>query len=64
LLVALSGVYTFSVHSKLREGAERELPDRARAVIIKEAGHFPHIEKPETVNELLSEWLEEKVNRS
>jgi pimeloyl-ACP methyl ester carboxylesterase len=36
----------------------------ARAVIIKEAGHFPHIEKPETVNELLSEWLEEKVNRS
>ena len=36
----------------------------ARAVIIKDAGHFPHIEKPETVNEVLSEWLEEKVNRS
>ena len=36
----------------------------ARPVIIKDAGHFPHIEKPETVNEVLSEWLEEKVNRS
>jgi pimeloyl-ACP methyl ester carboxylesterase len=36
----------------------------ACAVTIKDAGHFPHIEKPETVNEVLSEWLEEKVNRS
>jgi pimeloyl-ACP methyl ester carboxylesterase len=36
----------------------------ARGVVIKDAGHFPHIEKPETVNELLSEWLEEKVNRT
>jgi len=35
-----------------------------RAAIIKETGHFPHMEKPETVNEVLSEWLEEKVNRS
>jgi pimeloyl-ACP methyl ester carboxylesterase len=36
----------------------------ARGVIIGDAGHFPHMEKPETVNEVLSEWLEEKVNRS
>jgi len=36
----------------------------ARAVIIKDADHFPHMEKPETVNEVLWEWLEEKVNRS
>ncbi len=36
----------------------------ARAVIIKDAGHFPHMEKPENVDELLWEWLEEKVNRS
>ena len=35
----------------------------ARVVIIKDTGHFPHMEKPETVNEALSEWLEEKVNR-
>ena len=34
----------------------------ARAVIIKDAGHFPHIEKPEIVNEVLSEWLKDKVN--
>jgi hypothetical protein len=31
----------------------------ARAVVIKDAGHFPHMEKPENVNEVLSEWLEE-----
>ena len=35
----------------------------ARAVIIKDAGHFPHMQKPETVNEVPSEWLEEKLNR-
>jgi 3-oxoadipate enol-lactonase len=35
----------------------------ARVVIIKDTGHFPHMEKPETVNEALWEWLEEKVNR-
>jgi len=27
----------------------------ARAVVIKDAGHFPHMEKPETVNEVLWE---------
>ena len=36
----------------------------ARAVVIKDTGHFPHMEKPETVNEVLWEWLEEKVSRS
>jgi hypothetical protein len=36
----------------------------ARAVVIKDTGHFPHMEKPETVNGVLWEWLEEKVDRS
>jgi pimeloyl-ACP methyl ester carboxylesterase len=49
---------------QLRVKSLSENVPTARAVIIKDAGHFPHIEKPETVNELLSEWLEEKVTRS
>jgi pimeloyl-ACP methyl ester carboxylesterase len=36
----------------------------ARAVIIKNGGHFPHMESPKNVNEVISEWLEEKVNSS
>jgi hypothetical protein len=33
-------------------------------VIINDAGHFSHIEKPKSVSESLWEWREEKVNRS
>ena len=36
----------------------------ACAVIINDTGQFPHMKKPETVNEVVWEWLEEKVNRS
>lgn len=33
----------------------------ARLVVVKDAGHFPHLEKPEIVNETIWEWLKEKV---
>jgi 3-oxoadipate enol-lactonase len=39
--------------------AER-IPD-AQLVIVKDAGHFPHMEKPEIVNEAMWQWLEEKI---
>jgi pimeloyl-ACP methyl ester carboxylesterase len=32
----------------------------ARLAIIKDTGHFPHMEKPELVNEAIWSWLEEK----
>jgi 3-oxoadipate enol-lactonase len=34
----------------------------ARTTVIKDAGHFPHMEKPEIVNEVLWKWLEETLN--
>lgn len=37
-----------------------KIPD-ARLVVIKDTGHFPHMEKPEIVNEALWKWLEEKI---
>jgi pimeloyl-ACP methyl ester carboxylesterase len=36
------------------------IPD-ARLVVVKDTGHFPHMEKPEIVNEAVWEWLEEKI---
>jgi hypothetical protein len=29
--------------------------------VVKDAGHFPHMEKPEIVNEAMWEWLKEKI---
>ena len=37
-----------------------KIPD-ARLVVVKDTGHFPHMEKPEIVNEAIWEWLREKV---
>jgi len=36
-----------------------KIPD-VRLVVVKDAGHFPHMEKLELVNEAMWEWLEEK----
>jgi len=33
----------------------------ARLAMIKDTGHFPHMEKPELVNEAICSWLEEKI---
>ena len=32
----------------------------ARLAMIKDTGHFPHMEKPELVNEAIWSWLDEK----
>jgi 3-oxoadipate enol-lactonase len=37
-----------------------KIPD-AQLVVVNDAGHFPHMEKPEIVNEALWSWLKEKV---
>lgn len=37
-----------------------KIPD-ARLVMIKDTGHFPHMEKPELVNEAVWQWLEENI---
>jgi pimeloyl-ACP methyl ester carboxylesterase len=37
-----------------------KIPD-ARLVTVQDTGHFPHMEKPEIVNEAIWKWLEEKI---
>jgi pimeloyl-ACP methyl ester carboxylesterase len=32
-----------------------------RLVMVKNTGHFPHMEKPEICNEAIWNWLEEKI---
>lgn len=36
------------------------IPD-ARLVVVRDAGHFPHMEKPEVVNEAICQLLEERI---
>jgi pimeloyl-ACP methyl ester carboxylesterase len=46
------------------DAASKVLSDnipKAHAVIVNGAGHFPHMEKPEIVNEALWEWLETNI---
>lgn len=46
------------------ETASRVLAERipdAQLVIVSDTGHFPHMEKPEIVNEAIWQWLEEKI---
>ena len=39
-----------------------KLPD-ARLVVVKDTGHFCHMEKPEIANEAIWDWLEEKIKQ-
>ena len=41
----------------LAEGAEAHLPLGSKVEIIKGAGHFMHVEKPDEVNGLILDWL-------
>jgi pimeloyl-ACP methyl ester carboxylesterase len=41
----------------LTANAESHLPDGSRVVIIKDAGHFMHVEKPDEVNKLILDWV-------
>jgi pimeloyl-ACP methyl ester carboxylesterase len=46
------------------ENASTILAERiadAQLVVVKDAGHFPHMEKPEIVNEAMWQWLRERV---
>jgi 3-oxoadipate enol-lactonase len=46
------------------ETASQVLADKipnAKLLIIKDAGHFPHMEKPEIFNEALWMWMEENI---
>jgi pimeloyl-ACP methyl ester carboxylesterase len=41
----------------LARGAERLLAPSSRMVVIEDAGHFPHLEKPGQVNEHILAWI-------
>ena len=46
------------------ETASKILAERipgAQLVVVKDAGHFPHMEKPEIVNEAIWQWLQDRV---
>ena len=36
----------------------------SKLVLVPDAGHFPHMEKPELVNEAICSWLEDKIPSS
>jgi pimeloyl-ACP methyl ester carboxylesterase len=41
----------------LARGAERYLAPSSRMVVIENAGHFPHLEKPDQVNDHILSWI-------
>ena len=42
---------------ELARGAERLLAPSSRMVVIENAGHFLHLEKPGEVNEHILAWI-------
>ena len=45
------------IRVELARGAERLLAPSSRMVVIEDAGHFPHLEKPGEVNEHILTWI-------
>jgi pimeloyl-ACP methyl ester carboxylesterase len=41
---------------ELVRGAERHLAPGSRMLVVEGAGHFPHLERPEEVNEQILAW--------
>jgi pimeloyl-ACP methyl ester carboxylesterase len=41
---------------ELVRGAERHLAPGSRMIVVEGAGHFPHLEQPEQVNEHILAW--------
>jgi pimeloyl-ACP methyl ester carboxylesterase len=56
------GHRAFPVHVHLGHGdqgyaAQRHLPAGSQMVIVPDAGHFPHLERPDEVNPLILRWV-------
>jgi pimeloyl-ACP methyl ester carboxylesterase len=53
----LHGADDGCIDAGLARGATALLSPASRMVVIEDAGHFPHLEKPDEVNGLILEWL-------
>jgi pimeloyl-ACP methyl ester carboxylesterase len=53
----LHGADDGCISAELARGAERLLAPSSRMVVIENAGHFLHLEKPGEVNEHILAWL-------
>jgi pimeloyl-ACP methyl ester carboxylesterase len=53
----LHGAADGCIGAELARGAERLLAPSSRMVVIENAGHFPHLEKPGEVNEHILAWV-------
>jgi len=53
----LHGAADGCISAELARGAERLLAPSSRMVVIEEAGHFPHLERPAEVNEHILAWI-------
>src|SRR4249920_86820 len=53
----LHGAADGCIGVELARGAERLLAPYSRMVVVEDAGHFPHLEKPGEVNEHVLAWV-------
>jgi pimeloyl-ACP methyl ester carboxylesterase len=53
----LHGAADGCIGAELARGAERLLAPSSRMVVIENAGHFPHLERPGEVNEHILAWI-------
>ena len=53
----LHGATDGCISAELARGAERLLAPSSRMVVIEDAGHFLHLEKPAEVNEHILAWI-------
>jgi pimeloyl-ACP methyl ester carboxylesterase len=53
----LHGAADGCIRVELARGAERLLAPSSRMVVIEDAGHFPHLERPGEVNEHILAWI-------
>ena len=53
----LHGAADGCIRVELARRAERLLAPSSRMVVIEDAGHFPHLEKPAEVNEHILTWI-------
>ena len=53
----LHGAADGCIAADLARGAEPFLAPSSRMVVIEDAGHFPHLEKPAEVNEHILAWV-------
>ncbi len=53
----LHGARDGCISAELARGGERYLAPGSRMIVVEDAGHFLHLERPALVNELIRSWL-------